>query len=89
MWVSIVIDAFFGISLFVNASLFIPQAARLIKKKDSQDLSLITFVGFCITQIAAIAYGYLHHDYILMIGYALSLLTCGVVTVLIVHYRKK
>ncbi|MDP1573802.1 MAG: PQ-loop domain-containing transporter [Coxiellaceae bacterium] len=82
-----IINTLFGIGLFVNALLFLPQALRLLKQKNSADISLITFFGFCITQLLAILYGYLHQDWILMIGYILSLTTCAFVTGLAVFYR--
>ena len=88
MWLYI-INTLFGIGLFVNALLFLPQAFRLLKVKNSADISLITFFGFCITQFLAIVYGYLHNDLILMIGYIFSLLTCAYVTGLAVFYRLK
>jgi MtN3 and saliva related transmembrane protein len=81
------IDLVFGIGLFINAMLFIPQAFRIFQKKESRDLSLTTFIGFCLTQLSAIIYGYLHKDYILMFGYILALITCGSVTMLILFFR--
>lgn len=84
-----IVDFFFGLGLFINAMLFVPQGIRLFKEKQSKDLSLITFVGFCITQLLAIIYGWLHKDYILMVGYLLALTTCGAVTILIAIYRTR
>lgn len=84
----ITIDSIFGISLFINASLFIPQAMRILKTKTTKGFSLITFIGFCLTQLAAILYGYINHDYILMFGYILALICCGFVTILIFTYHK-
>lgn len=84
-----IVNTLFGIGLFINALLFLPQAVRLLRQKNSSDISLITFVGFCITQFLAIAYGYLHQDYILMIGYIFSLGTCLLVTTLAIFYRIK
>ena len=86
-WFIIFIDIIFGAGLFINAALFIPQAIRIVKYKNTKGLSLITFVGFCLTQLAAVVYGFFHQDYILMIGYVLALITCGTVTVLIFKYR--
>lgn len=89
MWFQRIIDIIFAAGLFINSMLFIPQAVRLFKQKISTDLSLTTFIGFCATQLSAIIYGYLHNDYILMFGYMLALLTCGLVTGLIIFYRFK
>lgn len=88
MWLTIIINTIFGVGLFINACLFIPQALRIIRTKCAYDLSLTTFIGFCLTQMAAIAYGYIHNDLILMVGYILSLISCGFVTILIIIYRK-
>src|SRR3990167_1590170 len=87
-WVTLV-NTLFGLGLFVNGLLFLPQAFRIVQRGDSKDISLITFIGFCMTQFLAIIYGHLHHDYILMIGYVFSLITCGIVTVLAIYYKIK
>lgn len=84
----LIIDFIFGFGLFINAMLFIPQAIKLYKSKDSKELSKITFAGFCLIQIAAILYGAIHHDKLLLFGYALSLITCGTVTILSFKYSR-
>lgn len=84
-----VINTLFGLGLFVNGLLFLPQAFRIVHQGDSKDISLTTFIGFCITQLLAVIYGYLHHDYILMFGYIFALITCGIVTGLAIFYRIK
>lgn len=86
-WFKNFIDIIFGAGLIINAFLFIPQAIRIYRLKDAKDLSLITFIGFCLIQTSAIAYGFFHKDYILMYGYAFSLFTCGIVTYLGIYYR--
>jgi MtN3 and saliva related transmembrane protein len=83
------IDLIFGVAMFLNAVLFIPQFIRLHKTKDSSGLSLITFAGFNFIQIATVLHGYLYKDYMLMYGYILTLLIAGSVTLLILLYRKK
>ncbi len=84
---TMVINLLFGFGLFINALLFIPQAIRLYQLKDSKDLSLLTFIGFCLTQISAIIYGFLHKDYILAYGYIFAFLMCSTVTFFIIYYR--
>lgn len=84
-----IIEFAFGISLFVNAALFIPQIVRLYKLKDSKELSLLTFGGFFALQIITIMHGYVVKDYLLMFGFALSVLTCGTTAWLIIWYRLK
>ncbi|MFO1258079.1 MAG: PQ-loop domain-containing transporter [Gammaproteobacteria bacterium] len=83
------IIALFSFSLFANAMLFVPQAVKIIRKKQSKDLSLITFLGFGIFQLIAVAYGWLKEDNIILIGYLLSFITCGSVSALIILYRNK
>ena len=88
MWVHI-IDTLFGIGLFINALLFVPQGVRIVRQGNSADISLVTFLGFCVTQLLAVIYGYIHHDWVLTIGYIFALSTCGVVTGLAIFYRIK
>lgn len=88
MW-KIIIETMFSIGLFANAILFVPQIIRLYRTKDAEGSSLLTFGGFCLIQFFAILHGYINQDYLLMLGFALSLLTCGTVTILIVWYRLK
>jgi MtN3 and saliva related transmembrane protein len=84
-----VIEFFFGISLFINAVLFIPQIARLIISKDAREISFITFFGFCFIQLITVLHGVIRKDYLLAIGTSLSLITCGFVVILIIYYRLK
>lgn len=83
------ISFLFGLGLFVNAFLFIPQGIKLYRTKDAKDLSKITFVGFCIIQLLAILYGLIHNDWVLVIGYGASIVTCGTVTVMSFIYTLK
>lgn len=69
------VDWLFGIALFINAALFIPQIVRIIRQKSSRDVSLITFNGFLVMQILGILYGVLNGDLTLVVGYGVSLLT--------------
>jgi len=89
MWFQNMIETLFGLALFANAILFIPQAIKLLKKKDSSEVSLATFAGFNVIQLLIIFHGILKHDLILVIGYALGFITCAVVTFLILYYRKR
>ena len=79
----------FGISVFLNAAFFIPQAINLFKQKNSQSVSLITFLGFNVMQLFTALHGYLLKDYLLALGFLLSFFTCGTVTFLIIFYRKR
>ena len=83
------IEFSFGAALFLNAALFLPQLVKLIKTKNGQGLSLLTFGGFCFIQLLTILHGIITSDYILVFGYILSLVMCGAVTVLIIFYKIK
>ena len=78
-----------GIGLFINAGLFVPQAWQLYKTKDAEGLSLITFTGFLFINSTAVINGYFYHNWAMVFGYLLSIITCGVVVALAVYYRRK
>jgi MtN3 and saliva related transmembrane protein len=82
------VDLFFTLGLFFNAILFVPQAIKIYKSKNVSGLSAITFAGFNIMQFFTALHGYLTGDYLLMIGFLLSLVTCACVTVFIFRFRK-
>lgn len=84
-----IIEIIFGFGLFLNAMLFLPQLFQLYKTKDTKGVSLLTFAGFNFIQIVTILHGYLFKDYVLMVGFIISLITGGAVTILIIVYRKK
>lgn len=84
-----IVDILFGLGLFVNALLFVPQALRIYRLKDSKDISLITFLGFILIQAIAVLYGYMHRDFILMYGFLLTMVSCGVVVFFTLRYRKQ
>ena len=84
-----VVEFIFGIALFINAALFIPQAFRIIKTKTAKDISIVTFLGFLFTQLAIVLHAIIVHDVILMLGYVLSMITTGFVLLLVLIYRKK
>ncbi|MDR2428144.1 MAG: hypothetical protein LBD19_04325 [Endomicrobium sp.] len=79
----------FGLSMFINTILFVPQIVRLFKTKNPVGVSLTTFVGFNIIQLFCILHGYIHNDYIFMFGMLLSLLLCGCISFLIILYKFK
>jgi MtN3 and saliva related transmembrane protein len=79
----------FGLGLLGNALLFVPQALALWRKKNSEEVSLLTFGGFNVLQAIAIVHGCYQHDLSLILGMAASLITCGAVTSLTLFYRKR
>jgi MtN3 and saliva related transmembrane protein len=80
------VDLVFSLGLFFNAALFVPQAIAVFRSKNSRGLSLFTFGGFNIMQFFTALHGYLVKDYLLMTGFLLSFLTCGIVTFFILYY---
>jgi MtN3 and saliva related transmembrane protein len=83
------IAVLFGLGLLGNAALFVPQVIAVYRKKSDEGISLITFAGFSILQIVGILHGLYQHDPSITYGMAASLLTCGSVTLLTLHYRLK
>lgn len=83
-----IIEFVFSGALFFNALLFIPQFIRIFKEKSAKAISLTTFIGFLLIQIAVILHGIITSDYILIVGYFFSLVTCGSVVFLAIIYRK-
>ncbi len=79
----------FGLGLVVNASLFVPQAARIIRTRSAKDVSLVTFGGFNLLQVVGIAHGYFQRDPYLLLGMLASFLACGAVTVSGLVYRRR
>jgi MtN3 and saliva related transmembrane protein len=82
-----IVAVVFGLGLFCNALLFVPQVIAVWRKKSDEGISLITFGGFSILQIVAVIHGLFQHDLSLILGMATSLLSCGSVTVLTIFYR--
>lgn len=89
MLIRSIIEVIFSLGLFINAALFVPQIIKLYRKKDSSELSILTFSGFNLIQLSTLFHAYFLHDYLLMIGMILSLITCGSVTSLILFYKFK
>lgn len=85
--ITYIIEAGFSIGLIVNAFLFIPQALAIYKTKNSNSVSVTTFLGFNVIQGFTISHAYLVHDYMLFFGMFASFLTCASVTGLSLWYR--
>lgn len=84
-----IIDALFGAGLFLNALLFLPQAICLLKEKNSNEISLTTFIGFTLLNVLSVFYGFYHAAFILAWGSIAASLTCGAATLLALYYRIK
>lgn len=79
----------FGLGLLGNAALFVPQVIAVWRKKSDEGISLITFGGFSLLQVIGIVHGLYQHDASLTVGMAASLVTCGSVTALTLHFRMR
>jgi MtN3 and saliva related transmembrane protein len=82
----VVIEIGFALGLLANALLFIPQIIAILKNKSAKDVSLITFLGFNVIQIFTFFHGLILHDYLLALGYLLSIMSCGAVSILIIYF---
>ena len=89
MLIQCIINTIFGASLFINALLFVPQAIKIYRQKSGEGLSLIMFIGFLLIQFSAVLYGFIHHDSIMVVGYLLSMMSCGLVIVLAFVYGQR
>ncbi len=87
-WVYI-LETAFAIGLAINAALFIPQAVKLYRTKDTKSLSLWTFAGFNVIQWVTIGHALYTKDYILALGNVANFLTSGTITVMILYYGMK
>lgn len=81
------IEVLFGFGLTINAALFIPQILRLFKTKNTEGLSILTFLGFNCIQVLGILHCYFNKDYFPMLGWIASLCACGSITLLIMLYK--
>lgn len=80
-------DYLFGMGLFLNTIIIIPQFFLLLKKKRADNVSFLTFLGFCLIQLFIIFHGIYIHDKMLVIGYLFSLAACAAITCLIAIYK--
>jgi two-component system, OmpR family, aerobic respiration control sensor histidine kinase ArcB len=83
------VEFFFGVALFINALLYIPQALKIFREKTAKSISLSMFIGFFLIQFAILLHGLMNHDYLLTAGYLLSMVTCGCVVALTLFYEKR
>lgn len=82
-----VFELMFSATLFVKGLLFIPQIWRIWQRKEVSALSLTTFLSMNLMQLLMVIHAFLRHDWVLLSGVALSLITSGTVTILIIYYR--
>lgn len=82
-----IIAVVFGLGLIINALLFIPQGVAIWRSRSAEGVSILTFFGFCVMQAIGVLHGYFERDWSLMVGMAVSLVTCGAVTALAIVFR--
>ncbi len=85
--INTIVEFVFGAALFINALLFIPQSIRIFRERTAQSVSLTTFVGLLLIQLAIVLHGIIVHDPLLIWGYVISMVTTGLVVVLTIKYR--
>lgn len=84
-----IIETFFGFAIFINALLFVPQIIAVVKQRSAKDVSLITFAGFVLIQLATVCHAVYRKDVLLGAGTGLSLILCSSLVCLIIVFRKK
>ena len=84
-----IIEIGFTLGLLVGAVLFVPQILELFKTKNSQNASLITFLGFNAIQLFVVFHGVIHKDHLLIYGSLIKFIVCAMVSYLIIWYRFK
>jgi MtN3 and saliva related transmembrane protein len=82
-----IVELMFGLGMFINAMLFVPQAIKVYRTQNAKSLSKIMFLGFNAIQIFTILHGYINGDYALMFGSILTFFTSGIITFLIFLYK--
>ena len=87
-WIDYFIEIYFIVGTTVNVLLFIIQAIKVYKVKDSTGLSFITFFGFNLIQLSTILYGIIRNDILLTYGYIAAFIACGAITLMIPYYRR-
>lgn len=88
MWLNYFINMFFSLGLFLNAALFVSKAIQLYRLKNAQSFSLLKFGGLNLIQIFTALHGFLVKDYLLAIGFCLSIITSSTLTAMIIFYKK-
>jgi MtN3 and saliva related transmembrane protein len=81
------VEVIFGVGLFINALLLVPQIVKLLREKHANDISLITFAGFVGINLFTVFHGIIVHDVWLVVGYSFSVVTSTIVTILIIKFR--
>jgi len=79
----------FGFGMALNALLFVPQALSIWRTGRTEGVSLVTFGGFNALQALGVLHGVLQRDWSLATGMAVSLVSCGSVTLLTLAYRRR
>ena len=71
----------------LTAVAFVPQVLRVIKTKSTKDISLGMFILFCIGVVFWLVYGFLEHDWPLVVNSAVTLVLSLVILGYKIRYR--
>ena len=71
----------------LTAVAFVPQVLRVIKTKSTKDISLGMFILFCIGVVLWLVYGFLEHDWPLVVNSAVTLVLSLVILGYKIRYR--
>jgi MtN3 and saliva related transmembrane protein len=76
-----------GASVFTAISL-VPQLVKLIKEKKPGGLSPLMLITLFIGVVLWVAYGFLKHDWIIIISNGFSLIVNAVIGILSIKYKR-
>lgn len=74
---------------FANALSFIPQLRRVVRRRQSGDIALSTYVSWLIIMAFGVIHLFLEHDYYYGAGLAASWFTCLATTLTVAYYRTR
>jgi len=87
IWIRNTVEVLFAGALVINMFLYVPQIIVLLKTKNSQNISIVTFIGITFSQLFIVLHSILNKDYLLLVGCLGTLVTCGSATALAIYYR--
>jgi PAS domain S-box-containing protein len=85
----VTLDNLFTLALVLNAIFFIPQIIRVVRNGNSENVSIVSFVGFWFIQLVVMFHGYFHQNSVQFFGALLSLAFGGSLLICLFIYRDK
>jgi MtN3 and saliva related transmembrane protein len=89
IWIYHAINVIYSLSFLWTAFSALPQIITLLRTKNSNELSIITFLGFNFIQVVTIAHAYFYQEWLTLAGVLLLLIIYTALSYLIVYYRVK